>query len=67
MRAMKYYISGLLFCLASTLMVESSLAAGPTAVSDIGDIDPQELAKILPSKPPYSPYAGVAFPSSNTD
>ena len=40
----------------------SALAAEP-AVFDTGDLDQQALGKILPDKPPYSPYAGRAFPT----
>jgi len=38
-------------------------AAEPAAVSDIGNVDKEELAKMFPSKPPYSPYAGRNFPT----
>jgi len=38
-------------------------AAEPIAVSDIGTIDKAALAEILPSRPPYSPYAGRDFPT----
>jgi len=38
-------------------------AAEPAAVSDIGNVDKEELAKMFPSQPPYSPYAGRNFPT----
>jgi hypothetical protein len=40
-----------------------AFAADPTAASDIGIIDQEGLAKILPTRPPYSPYAGRNFPT----
>jgi hypothetical protein len=49
--------------LVGMLMALPAVAAEPTAVSDIGDLDKESLAKILPAKPPYSPYAGRAFPT----
>ena len=56
-------ISWYLYSLAGILLATSALAAGPTNVSDVGNIDQEELSKILPDKAPYSPYAGVDFPS----
>jgi len=32
-------------------------------VSDVGTVDKEALAKILPTKPPYSPCAGRTFPT----
>ena len=48
---------------AAILFTLPALTAEPTAVSDIGTIDKEALSKILPSKPPYSPYAGRNFPT----
>jgi len=47
------------------LMVASlTLTAGPQAMaSDIGLIDKESLAEILPTRAPYSPYAGLNFPT----
>ncbi len=48
---------------AAILVTLPVFAAAPTADSDIGNIDMQALAKILPSKAPYSPYAGRNYPT----
>jgi hypothetical protein len=56
-------------CIAQTILVVAigsftcSAFATEPAVSDIGDLDQEALEKILPSKPPYSPYAGRDFPN----
>jgi hypothetical protein len=52
----------------SAILIAGVLSAPPTvageaSVSDVGDLDKAALAKILPDKPPYSPYAGRAFPT----
>jgi len=48
---------------AAILVTLPAYAGAPTADSDIGNIDMEALAKILPSKAPYSPYAGRNFPT----
>jgi hypothetical protein len=39
------------------------LAAEETAQTDIGTLDKEAAEKAIPSKPPYSPYAGRNFPT----
>ena len=51
------------FLSAAILVAMPVLAAEPTAVSDIGTVDQEALAKILPTRLPYSPYAGRNFPT----
>lgn len=41
----------------------SSLAAEPSTMGDAGTSDKAALEKVLPVKPPYSPYAGRTFPT----
>ena len=54
-------ITQTIFLLAIASFTMPTYAAEP-AVFDIGDIDKEALAKILPAKPPYSPYAGRTYP-----
>ncbi len=56
-------INRTLLALAITGFTLPAFAAGPTAVSDIGIGDKEALAKILPTRAPYSPYAGRNFPT----
>ena len=56
-------ITQTILALAIAGLSMSAFAAKTKAVSDIGDLDKEALAKILPSKPPYSPYAGRDFPT----
>ena len=53
----------LALCFVTGALALPVSAAGVPANSDIGIIDQSELSKILPNKPPYSPYAGRAFPT----
>ncbi len=48
--------------LASPARAESAPGSG-SAQSDIGTADPDQLAKLHPAKPPYSPYAGRNYPT----
>ncbi len=45
----------------SLLFATSALAQ--SAETDIGTMDKETAAKVFPSKPPYSPYAGRNFPT----
>jgi len=49
-----------LLVLAVASLTLPVLAAGPAPISDTG-VNQEALAKILPTKPPYSPYAGRTF------
>jgi len=53
----------IVIALAFASLAMTVCAAEPTAVSDIGDIDQEALAKILPDRQPYSPYAGRNYPT----
>ena len=45
-------------------LVGSALAQdSESATTDIGTLDGAAAAKVFPSKPPYSPYAGRNFPT----
>jgi hypothetical protein len=50
----------------STVIAAASVpvfAAEETAPTDVGTLDKESAAKVFPSKPPYSPYAGRNFPT----
>lgn len=48
--------------LIGVLCSASGLIA-PVCAQDTGQVEPVELKKVFPSKPPYSPYAGRDFPT----
>jgi hypothetical protein len=45
------------------MMATASPAAERVAASDIGTVDQESLSRVIPDKPPYSPYAGRAYPT----
>jgi hypothetical protein len=50
----------------STVIAAASVpvfAAEEAAPTDVGTLDKESAAKVFPSKPPYSPYAGRNFPT----
>jgi hypothetical protein len=49
--------------LGMALPITATFAADSGTLYPEGTIDKEALAKILPDKPPYSPYAGRAFPT----
>ena len=63
MRTARIPLTLALLGLAGALLDVPAFAAGPTAISDPGNFDKEALAKILPTKPPYSPYAGLKYPT----
>ena len=60
---MTHKITGTVTAAALASLAISALAGAPQQASDIGIVDQESLSKILPSKPPYSPYAGREFPT----
>jgi len=49
--------------IAAAFAVTIAAPVAGAEISDAGAIDEAALAKLLPSKPPYSPYAGRNFPT----
>ena len=49
--------------LAGPLLAVSAFADEPPKVVPEGSVDKEALAKVLPDKPAYSPYAGRSFPT----
>jgi hypothetical protein len=43
--------------------IPALFAAEQPAQTDVGTLDKESTAKVFPSKPPYSPYAGRNFPT----
>ena len=46
--------------------VPPMLAADETVQTDVGTLDKETAAKAFPSKPPYSPYAGLLYPTARS-
>jgi hypothetical protein len=49
--------------LVITALLIVALGAGSAGAQDTGTLDPEKAAALYPSKAPYSPYAGRAFPT----
>jgi len=63
MKRKAFLLTLAVFIFVVALLSVPAFTAEPTPDSDIGNIDMEALAKILPSKAPYSPYAGRNYPT----
>jgi hypothetical protein len=48
---------------ASAIITSAACLSPASADDDIGTLTPEMAAKVFPTKPPYSPYAGRNFPT----
>ena len=63
MKTAKFLMSLALSLITGVLLAGSAFAADQGTLYPEGSLDKKALARILPDKPPYSPYAGRNFPT----